>query len=271
MPIGASCTGASDSLRDINNRKRRMSMKRAGFVTTMALTVCALWVCAGMAAGLDDLMKGAKMPTNIPSSGSGPDNKTTVSGLKEALEVGTNNAVKSVSKTDGYFGNKLIKILLPENIQRVCDMLGKMGYQKQVDDFVLSMNRAAEKAAPKAVSLFVEAIKGMTFADANKILHGGDTAATKFFEDKTRGKLYTEFKPTVSTTMNQVGVTRSYKEMMGKAESLPFAQKESVDLDHYVTNKSLDGLFTMVGQEEKKIRTDPAARVTPLLKSVFGK
>ena len=197
-------------------------MKRAGFVTAAALVLCALWVSVGMSAGLDDLMKGAKIALQSPF-GSGPDNKTTVSGLKEALEVGTNNAVKAVSKTDGYFSNQLIKILLPENIQRVADMLGKMGYQKQVDDFVLSMNRAAEKAAPKAVSLFVDAIKSMTFADANNILHGGDTAATKFFEDKTRSKLYTEFKPTVSTTMNQVGVTRSYKEMMGKAESVPFA------------------------------------------------
>jgi hypothetical protein len=266
-----SLAGAHNDVGENKDRKRRLGiMKRVGFIfAIVALVICASWLSMGMAAGLDDLMKGAKMP-EIPS-GSGPDNKTTISGLKEALEVGTNNAVKSVSKTDGYFANKAIKILLPENIQRVCDMLGKMGYQKQVDDFVLSMNRAAEKAAPKAVSLFVDAIKGMTFADANKILHGGDTAATKFFEDKTRGKLYTEFKPTVSTTMNQVGVTRSYKEMMGKAESVPFAPKESVDLDHYVTNKALDGLFTMVGQEEKKIRTDPAARVTPLLKSVFGK
>lgn len=228
-------------------------------------------------AGLEDLMKGGKLPSSMPSlpgstgsTGAKQDDATTASGLKEALQVGTDNAVKSVSRTDGYFGNRLIKILLPDNIQRVADMLGKIGYQKQVDDFVLSMNRAAEKAAPKATALFMDAIRSMTIDDARGILNGGDTAATQFFKRKTSDKLYAEFKPVVSSTMNQVGVTRSYKEMMGKADSVPFMQKESVDLDRYVTNKALDGLFTMVGQEEKKIRTDPAARVTDLLKTTFG-
>ncbi|HEY3278651.1 MAG TPA: DUF4197 domain-containing protein [Syntrophorhabdaceae bacterium] len=238
------------------------------------LLFCTLWFSFGHAAGFEDLMKGRKLPSTIPStvpSGSSQDNATTASGLKEALQVGTDNAVKSVSKPNGYFSNSLIKILMPDKIQRVADALGKMGYQKQVDDFVLSMNRAAEKAAPKATALFMDAIKSMTFDDAQKILKGGDTAATQFFKQKTSSKLYAEFKPVVSSTMDQVGVTRSYKEMMGKAESVPFLPKESVDLDHYVTNKSLDGLFTMVGQEEKKIRTDPAARVTDLLKTTFGK
>jgi hypothetical protein len=172
---------------------------------------------------------------------------------------------------DGYFSNQLIKILLPDNIQKVANILGKMGYQKQVDDFVLSMNRAAEKAAPKATDLFVDAIKSMTFDDARNVLQGGDTAATDFFKAKTSNKLHDAFKPIVSSTMNQVGVTLSYKEMMGKADVIPFINKESMDLDNYVTNKALDGLFIMVGQEEKKIRTDPAARVTDLLKTVFGK
>jgi len=219
------------------------------------------------AAGLlEDVMK------NIggPSRGE-PDEGTIISGLKEALSIGTDKAVKNVSQVDGYFGNQVIKILMPEKIQRVADILGKVGYQKQVDDFVLSMNRAAEKAAPKAASIFVDAIKGMTIEDARKILNGGDTAATEFFKDKTHDKIYDAFKPIVSSSMNEVGVTLSYKEMMGKYESLPFMSKESVDLDHYVTSKAIDGLFYMVGQEEKKIRTDPAARVTDLLKTVFGK
>jgi hypothetical protein len=160
---------------------------------------------------------------------------------------------------------------MPEKIQKVADVLKMAGYQKEVDDFILSMNRAAEKAAPQATSYFIDAIKGMTFEDATKILNGGDTAATQFFKSKTQDKLYTSFKPVISSSMNEVGVTRSYKEMMGQYESLPFMSKESLDLDHYVTNKGLDGLFYMIGQEEKKIRTDPAARVTDLLKSVFGK
>jgi hypothetical protein len=229
------------------------------------------WFSPGQAAGLDDLLKGAKLPAGVPSVGSKQDDATTGKGLKEALQIGTANAVNSVSKADGYFSNRLIKILLPDNIQRAADVLGKMGYQKQVDDFVLAMNRAAEKAAPKATAMFVDAIKSMTFDDARKILGGGDTAATQFFKQKTWNNLYKEFKPVVSTTMNQVGVARSYKEMMGKAESMPLMKKESVDLDNYVTNKALDGLFAMVGQEEKKIRTDPSARVTDLLKTTFGK
>jgi hypothetical protein len=114
----------------------------------------------------------------------------------------------------------------------------------------------------------------MTFEDAKNILDGGDTAATDFFKDKTQGKIYDAFKPIIETSMDEVGVTRSYKEMMGKYEILPFAQtvikEESVDIDHYVTTKAVDGLFYVVGQEEKKIRTDPEARITELLKDVFG-
>lgn len=218
---------------------------------------------AGM---LDDVMKGFG-----GANKGGPDEGTAASGLKEALSIGTRNAVDYVSRPDGYFGNQAIRILMPDNIQKVADVLGKIGYQKQVDDFVLSMNRAAEKAAPKAATFFGDAIKEMTIEDARKILGGGDTAATEFFREKTHDKLYAEFKPVISSSVNEVGATRSYKEMMGKYESVPFMDKKSLDLDHYVTNKALDGLFYMVGQEEKKIRTDPAARVTDLLKTVFGK
>lgn len=200
-----------------------------------------------------------------------PDDRTTISGLKEALSIGTKKAVTSVSKTDGYFCNAMIKILMPEKIQYVASALGKLGYQKQVDDFVLSMNRAAEKAAPQAASLFVGAIKEMTLEDARGILAGGDTSATDYFKRKTSDKIYTAFKPIISSNMNEVGVTRSYKAMMSKYNAVPFMKSESLDLDHYVTNKAMDGLFYMIGQEEKNIRTNPAARVTDLLKKVFGK
>ena len=199
----------------------------------------------------------------------GLDNDTIISGLKEALSIGTENAVKSVSQVDGYFGNEIIKVLMPEKIQKVADVLGKVGYQQQVDDFILSMNRAAERAAPEAASIFGSAIKEMTLDDARGILDGGDTAATDYFKAKTSGTIYETFKPIISSSMNEVGVTRSYKEMMDKYTSLPFMKSESLDLDHYVTDKSLDGLFYMLGQEEKKIRTNPAGRVTELLKKVF--
>jgi hypothetical protein len=205
------------------------------------------------------------------SSSTGLDESTTISGLKEALAIGTENAVGNVSQVDGYFGNSIIKILMPEKIQNVADVLGKLGFQKEVDEFVLSMNRAAEKAGPEAASIFGDAIREMSIQDAVGILNGGDTAATDFFEEKTHDRLYEAFKPIISSSMDEVGTTKSYKNMIGRYETIPFMDKQSLDLDHYVTDKSLDGLFYMVGQEEKKIRTDPAARVTDLLQTVFGK
>ena len=205
------------------------------------------------------------------SSQDGPDGSTIISGLKEAISIGADNAVTTVSKSDGYFGNQVIKILIPEKAQMVADGLKKLGYQEQVDDFILSMNRAAEKAAPKAKSLFIDAIKEMTFDDAIEILNGNDTAATDYFKIKTSDKLYNAFKPIISSSMNEVGVTSYYKDMLGRFKALPFMKPETLDLDHYVSNKAMDGLFYMIGEEEKKIRTDPTARVTELLKKVFNK
>ncbi len=205
------------------------------------------------------------------SSSTGVDESTAISGLKEALAIGTENAVGNVSQVDGYFGNSLIKILMPEKIQNVADVLGKLGFGKEVDEFVLSMNRAAEKAAPEAASIFGDAIREMSIQDVMGILNGGDTAATDFFEEKTEERLYEAFKPIISSSMDEVGTTKSYKNMIGRYEKIPFMDEQSLDLDHYVTDKSLDGLFYMVGQEEMKIRTDPAARVTDLLQKVFGK
>jgi hypothetical protein len=236
-------------------------------VTFLILFAFFLSATAVSQAGLfNDIIKGIS-----GGSKAATDEGTIVSGLKEALSIGTENAIKNVSQADGYFSNKMIKILMPEKIQNVADVLSKVGFQQQVDDFILSMNKAAEKAAPKATGFFVDAIKEMSFEDAGKILKGGDTAATDYFREKTSDKIYDAFEPIISASVDEVGVTHSYKEMMSNYESIPFVKKETLDLDHYVTNKALDGLFYMVGQEEKKIRTDPAARVTDLLKSVFGK
>ncbi len=238
-------------------------MKRAVSLSVLLFALIAFPAYAGL---FDDIKKGI----GVVAPQSGPDESQVAGGLKEALTIGTGNAVSLVSVTDGFFANQAIKILMPDKIQKVADVLGKAGYQQQVDEFVLSMNRAAEKAAPQAKSIFVDAIKEMTIEDAKQILNGGDTAATEFFKGKTGGKLSDAFKPIISSSMDEVGATRSYKEMMGKYTALPFMKAESLDLDQYVTNKSLDGLFFMVGQEEKKIRTNPAARVTDLLKTVFG-
>jgi hypothetical protein len=146
-----------------------------------------------------------------------------------------------------------------------------LGFQQEVDGFVLSMNRAAEDAASKVAPYFFQAVKEMTFEDLRRAFKGGDTAATEYFKEKSYSKLYEACKPEVSASMNEVGATRSYKAMMEKYQSLPFMKADSPDLDRYVTEKSLDGLFTMVGQEETEIRTNPAAQVTPVLRKVFGK
>lgn len=196
-------------------------------------------------------------------------NSELIEGLKEALSIGTQAAVQLVSQEDGYFGNEIIKILMPEDLRRVTDTLRTIGFQKQVDEFVLSMNRAAEKAAPAALDIFVEAIKAMTFEDATGILAGENTAATDYFKEKTSNQIYETFKPIISASMSEVGVTQAYKTLTDKYASLPMMSAVAFDLDDYVTNKALDGLFYMVGEEEKKIRTDPAARATDLLKKIF--
>ena len=201
----------------------------------------------------------------------GLDDATVVSGLREALAVATGEALTEVSSVDGYFGNEAIKIPMPERMQKMAETLNMLGFQKEVDAFVLSMNRAGEHAAPNAAPYFFQAVKEMTFEEARRILKGSDTAATEYFKEKSYSKLYEVFKPEVSASMNEVGTTRSYKAMIEKYQSMPFMKPVSLDLDQYVTEKSLDGIFTMMGQAEKRIRTDPAAQVTPLLKKLFGK
>jgi hypothetical protein len=193
------------------------------------------------------------------------------SGLKEALSIGTGNAVEAASQEDGYFNNPNIRIPLPSKVTQVEKLLDAAGMGQQVDDFKLSMNRAAEQAAPEAKDLFLGAITEMSFSDAKNILDGGDNAATLYFKDKTYSRLQEIFQPIVHSSMSETGVTRNYQEIEGKVDSIPFASSLNLDLDEYVTDKALDGLFFLVAEEEKKIREDPAARTTDLLKDVFGK
>ena len=219
----------------------------------------------------DDFMEQVSPHLNEDSTEKVLSLEKTISGLKEALSVGTGNAVSILSMNDGYFGNELTKILMPEKIQKVADMLKNIGLGSQVDNFVLTMNRAAEKAAPQAKEFFMDAIREMTFDDAKKILNGSDTAATEYLNAKTRDKIYSAFKPSVTSSLDQVGATKAYKDMMQSFTSLPFMNAQSLDLDHYVTDQALKGLFLRVGEEEAKIRENPAARVTSLLEQVFKK
>ncbi len=225
-----------------------------------------LFLAQPASAQFDRLLKGIGL-----SGQKGLSDVKIGEGLKEALKVGTENTVNLTGKTDGYFLNQAIKILMPEKLRTLEKGLRAVGYGPQVDEFVLSMNRAAEKAAPFAKQIFWDAIGEMTFEDVRKIYSGHETAATEYFKGKTSDKLTALFKPIVDRAMNEVGVTRQYKELVGRYESIPFVKKETFDLDQYVVTKALDGLFHVLGEEEKKIRTNPVARTTDLLKEVFGK
>jgi hypothetical protein len=225
-----------------------------------------LGACAADAQiDLDRLLRG------LPPSGTGAGlgEARIGAGLKQALEVATDTAVNLTGRADGYFLNQAIKILMPDNLRTLERGLRAVGYGDQVDELVLGMNRAAERAAPAARRIFLDAIGEMTFDDARKILAGADTAATEYFKDRTTGRLTTAFRPVVEQSMSQVGVTRQYRELLARAQAIPFLNVESYDLDRYVVGKALDGLFHVVGEEERRIRTNPAARTTELLREVF--
>lgn len=217
-------------------------------------------------AGWGDILKTVK---ETVERSSGTSQREIVEGLKEALEIGTANTVQALSQKDGYYGNPELSIPLPPSVQTVEKVLRVTGFGSQLDTFELSMNRAAEKAAPEAEALFVDAIKAMTFSDAEQVLKGPDNAATVYFKGKTSNQLQTIFKPIVHETMENVGVTQRYQLLSEKIETIPFAGDYTVDLDAYVTEKAIDGLFLRLAEEEAKIRHEPAARVTELLKKVF--
>lgn len=235
-------------------------------VRMILIVLVALLTAQPASAQLDRLLKGIGL-----GGQKGLSDAKVGEGLKEALKVGTENTVTFTGKTDGFFLNQAIKILMPEKLRTLEKGLRTVGYGPQVDEFVLSMNRAAEKAAPFAKHIFWDAIGEMTFEDVRKIFSGHDTAATEYFKGKTSDKLTVVFKPIVDRAMNEVGVTRQYKELVGRYEAIPFIKKETFDIDQYVVTKALGGLFHVLGEEEKKIRTNPAAQTTDLLKEVFGK
>jgi hypothetical protein len=230
----------------------------------------ALLLSSSAAFAQLDQLDQLKQRVGISSVNELSDSKVA-SGLKEALKIGAENAVKVTGKTDGYFMNEAIKIVMPSNLRSLEKGLRAIGYGPKVDDFVLSMNRSAEAAAPQAQKIFGDAILAMTFEDAKKILSGSDTAATDYFKDKTTSHLTEAFQPIVEKTMNENGVTQQYKALTDQFASIPFAKRQSFDINKYVVTKALDGLFYELANQERQIRKDPAARTTSLLKEVFGK
>ncbi len=216
-------------------------------------------------AQLDEIEK--RMGVNV---GPGLSESKVASGLKQALQVGSENAVKIVGKPNGYFGNPAIKIEMPKDLHLLESGMRELGFGPKIDEFILSMNRSAEAAAPAARKIFIDAILAMTFEDAKRILSGDNTAATEYFKQKTTGQLTDAFTPVVKKTMGENGVVRQYDALTEQYKNIPFAKSQSLDIDHYVVSKALDGLFHELGEQEKQIRTNPAARTTDLLKEVFA-
>ncbi|MBN2644722.1 MAG: DUF4197 domain-containing protein [Desulfuromonadaceae bacterium] len=197
------------------------------------------------------------------------DNETVAAGLREALRVGSERAASSASKADGFLANEAIRIELPESMDRMTGMLRTVGLGSLVDSFQVRLNRAAEAAAEEAVPVFSQAVKEMSLTDVMSILHGSDTAATDYFSDKTSFVLAQRFKPVIRQNMEQVGLYSLYAELVQAYETLPLADKRAINLEDYLTEKTRDGLFYLLAREEEKIRRDPAARTTELLKKVF--
>lgn len=239
-------------------------LKPVSLLLPLVLFLAAIG-CATLQKDMADILDGS-------SSGDGtPDESTVVAGIREALRIGTENAVTSTSRLDGFLGNQLIRIALPEQMESMASTLRKVGLGSQVDDLEVGMNRAAELAAAEARDIFWNAITGMTISDAFGILNGENTAATEYFRDRTQAALRTRFHPIVQRKIEEVGLSRIYSRVADTYNNLPLAgTPRMVDLDEYVTDRALAGLFAVLATEEQKIRQDPLARTTDLLKRVFG-
>jgi hypothetical protein len=211
-----------------------------------------------------------KVLDKVGGSGGGLGEGEIVEGLKEALNVGISNGSAEASKVDGFFKNELIKIAVPPEAQKVAETLRKMGLGAEVDKFTLSLNRAAEDAAKKSKPIFVKAITSMTVPDALGILKGQDDAATQYLKKTTNEDLFKTFFPVVDSTLNLNKATEYYGELVKTYNQLPLVKKVNPNLKEYATQKTIDGLYILIAQEEKKIREDPVARVSDLLKKVFS-
>ncbi|CAD5280524.1 MULTISPECIES: DUF4197 domain-containing protein [unclassified Imperialibacter] len=198
-----------------------------------------------------------------------PTTEEVVSGLKEALEKGITNGAKKASAVDGYYKNPQIKIPFPPDVQKVETKLRQLGMDKQVDQFIETLNRGAEEAAKQATPIFVSAIKQMTINDAWNILKGDKDAATQYLQKTTTSQLEGKFKPVIQKALDKVNATKYYGDLVNTYNKVPFVDKVNPDLNDYATTLAIDGLFKLVAQEEANIRSNPAARTTELLKKVF--
>jgi len=246
-------------------------MHKHSLIGMMAVGV--LTISVGVSAGWEDLLKGASDSLKTTGGSSQVSGLTTAEmdgGLKEALAVGAERAIKGLSRKGGYLNDATVRIPLPGALEKTEKVLRMMGQDEAVDEFITTVNRAAERAIPQASKIVGNAVHQMTIADAQKILTGPDDSATQYFRGKTTKPLTVAMLPIVKKATASAGVTSAYKGMLDKAGSASSLMGDSLDLDAYVTEKTLDGLFLKVAAEEKAIRTNPVARSTDLLKKVFG-
>jgi hypothetical protein len=242
---------SSHQRRDFNQAASRALILRALQISGASAT--GLWLRSAQALSLDDL--------SVADASAG---------IKAALERGAGAAVGLLGKQDGFWGNPQVKIPLPGYLQDAGRMLRNFGMAQQVDDVEVKINRAAEQAVPVGKELLIGAIKSMTLSDAKNILTGGDGSATQFFAEKTRVPMGEKFLPIVTDAVSKVGLLEQYNRVAGALSRFGLVKPENATIQSYVTGKTLDGVFLMMGQEEKKIRQDPIGTGSALLKKVFG-
>jgi len=255
-------------------------MIRRNTVHILALTLLtSAMVVPQATAAWDDLLKQGQQllegQNRSEQSGAavpaGMDTATLARGLKEALRVGGERAIGQLAATDGYYGRPDVRIPLPGMLESGAELLRRAGLESYVETFERSMNRAAEQAISEATPVFLDTLEQMTLEDARRIYSGGDSAATEYFRDKTSTRLQQRMQPLISEAMSASGVSLAYEALVQQAESyLPMLQGFSPDLNEHVTSRALEGLFLRLGEEERLIRQQPAARTTELLKQVFG-
>ncbi|MFK7799027.1 MAG: DUF4197 domain-containing protein [Aureispira sp.] len=240
-------------------------MKRISILILCLFTSFSMMRCDTLQGIVDSALS-----TGGSSGGSGLSNDQIISGLKQALTQGTSNGVKVLAVQDGFFKNAAVKVLFPPEAQKVEKTLRDVGAGQLVDVAVEKLNRAAEDAAVGAKDIFVNAIKQMTVKDAMDILMGADNAATSYLRKTTTTQLFSSFNPVIKNSLNKVGASDAWTTVMTNYNKIPFVEKVNPDLDDYVTNKAMDGVFFMIEKEERLIRKDPVKRVTEILKRVFA-
>lgn len=206
----------------------------------------------------------------LPQAGSILSTADIAAGLREALDKGIDKQVTKLTQTDGFYKNQLVKILLPEELQKVDKSLRDIGLGSLADEGLKLMNRAAEDAVKEATPIFVSAVKNITFNDARNILMGNDEAATSYLRTSTSSQLYTKFNPVIKSSFNKVGADKVWNNIISKYNQLPLVKKVNPDLTDYVTNQALNGVYKMIAVEEKDIRNNINSRTSTLLKKVFA-